>query len=507
MPYLFGHFGLKKGEFMYRLAAGFLISVLVCPASAQSPSIAVSGTVSNKSGGPISGAVVTLLGQKLGDTTNVLGVFSIKNRTFALNPALILPRDERISLINNSILISLTKPAGVGVEMFDLTGKQLVKALNHQASPGDYRVNLSTHPLAAKIMYIRVCVNQRTSTFCYPSIDNGKNAVSTAFSRSPTGTSLTKTQSIIDTVKISASNYFSKDIAISSYQSVVNVTLDSMALAKFSFFVTSLKGIQTFSGSENGFGGDFSFGKTGRGAGLLGADSICQCLAEKSMPGSKVKLWRAFLSVSKGPNGQQVNAIDRVGQGPWYDRVGRLVSLQLPDLLGNRPAADAAIKNDLPNEDGVPNHRPDPNQPFIDNHQIVTGSGKDGKLYPSNSISSSSTCQDWTSSAAKGGKPRAGLSWPQAEGGNSNWLSVFDLSGCEPGIDLSDSSKSGTPGVYTIGNGGGYGGVAGFTALLFIRKFMRDSSSAMRVFPDCSQKRTKKLIFYGNSQFFKKYYG
>ena len=122
------------------------------------------------------------------------------------------------------------------------------------------------------------------------------------------------------------------------------------------------------------------------------------------MPGSKVKIWRAFLSVAKDVNGNRVNAIDRIGTGPWYDRLGRLVSTTISDLLHDRPNADSAIKNDLPNEDGVPNHRPDPNQPAIDNHQFITGSDSSGELY-----SDSSTCKDWTSSEAIGGKPRCGI--------------------------------------------------------------------------------------------------
>ena len=284
---------------------------------------------------------------------------------------------------------------------------------------------------------------------------------------------LAKIAATVDTMKIAALNYMSKDTAISSYQGIVNIVLDSTALAKFSFFVTSLKGLQALSGTQNGFGGDFRFGKTGQGSGLLGADSICQCLAERSMPGSKAKIWRAFLSVNKDAAGKPVNAIDRIGKGPWYDRLGRLVSNTTSDLLHSRPNADAAIKNDLPNEDGVPNHRPDPNQPAVDNHQFVTGSDTLGKLFPSTDTSNS-TCQDWTSATAGGGKPRCGLSWPRmamskssaseasgmgpSPGNMQSWISVWNLFGCEAGLDLSETSGRGKRGVYTIGNGGGYGG-------------------------------------------------
>jgi hypothetical protein len=83
---------------------------------------------------------------------------------------------------------------------------------------------------------------------------------------------------------------------------------------KFSFFVTSLKAMVELSKSENGFGGDLRFGETGEGAGLRGADKICTAIAEKSMPGNN-KTWRAFLSATKGADGQPVHAIDRIGEG------------------------------------------------------------------------------------------------------------------------------------------------------------------------------------------------
>ena len=116
----------------------------------------------------------------------------------------------------------------------------------------------------------------------------------------------------------------------------------------FSFFVTSLKAMQELSGNEDGFGGDLRFGETGAGAGLRGADKICTTIAEASMPGNG-KTWRAFLSATKGEDGEPVDAITRIGNGPWYDRVGRLVAANKADLVQERPeGADEAIIDDLP---------------------------------------------------------------------------------------------------------------------------------------------------------------
>jgi hypothetical protein len=235
----------------------------------------------------------------------------------------------------------------------------------------------------------------------------------------------------------------------------------SVPAEKFSFFVTSLKALQDLSKNGQGFGGDLSYGETGPGAGLRGADEICAAIAERSLKGAGAKPWRAFLSAVAGEDGKQVNAIDRVGEGPWYDRLGRTFALTKADLLFDRPRnADAAIVNDFPNEDGVPNHRPDATQPQVDNHDFLTGSNAMGQLY-----SATATCKDWTGKAGTEGKPRVGHAWPRGGGGGAgpgggsgaNWMSSLDESGCAPGVNLVEMGGP-LKDANTVGSGGGYGG-------------------------------------------------
>ncbi|MCB9734694.1 MAG: hypothetical protein H6745_19085 [Deltaproteobacteria bacterium] len=230
--------------------------------------------------------------------------------------------------------------------------------------------------------------------------------------------------------------------------------------------MTSLEGLQALSGSQSGFGGDLRYGEEGAGAGLRGADKICAELAEMSMPGAGAKGWHAFLSAYETSGGQvvtNVDAIDRVGDGPWYDRLGRLVASTKANLIATRPVdADSAIINDLPNEWGVPNHRPDPTQGQVDNHDTLTGSNSNGRLY-----STTATCNGWTSVSTSSGKPRVGHSWPRSGGpgggggggGDMNpahWISSLNESGCKAGINLIETGPPGNDG--TVGSGGGYGG-------------------------------------------------
>lgn len=234
-------------------------------------------------------------------------------------------------------------------------------------------------------------------------------------------------------------------------------------LEHFSFFVTSFAAMQRLSRDDKGFGGDLRFGK---GDGLSGADEICRQIAEISMPGASSKGWRAFLSITKDAQGQPVHAIDRIGDGPWYDRLGRLVAQNKANLAQTRPlGADPAIIDDLPNEDGVPNHTPDPNGPQLDNHDVLTGTGPTGQLYMSDW---KYTCHDWTSAVGADGTPRVGHSWPRmmastggsprAPTGMDNWMSSLNEAGCAPGASLVEMGPP-NPDVPTVGSGGGYGGI------------------------------------------------
>ncbi|MDX2093842.1 MAG: hypothetical protein SFX73_38770 [Kofleriaceae bacterium] len=189
------------------------------------------------------------------------------------------------------------------------------------------------------------------------------------------------------------------------------------------------------SGSQDGFGGNLG--------GLNGADAICQRAA--SDVGAGRKTWRAFLSVTT--NGG-VNAIDRIGDGPWYDRNGRLVAQNKAGLLGTRPAGDAQTINDLPDENGVPL------KSLGDTHDIMTGTNAQGMLQSTNP---QYTCMDWTSSSSDSAlseKAYVGHSWPAMSG--QHWIQSHRMRGCAPGVNLQQNG----PGFGNcVGCGGGWGAI------------------------------------------------
>jgi len=139
------------------------------------------------------------------------------------------------------------------------------------------------------------------------------------------------------------------------------------ASAAMSFFVTSQ-----------------SIGDGGNLGGLAGADAHCANLAAAA--GATETEWRAYLSTT-GADG--VNAIERIGAGPWVNAVGVTVANNPQDLIsdGNNLNGLTAITE---NGDAVPGRGFTPNQ-----HDILTGTELNGLASTDGSLDT--TCSNWTS--------------------------------------------------------------------------------------------------------------
>lgn len=74
--------------------------------------------------------------------------------------------------------------------------------------------------------------------------------------------------------------------------------------------------------------------------GIEPADKKCRDLASAAGDGTR-KTWRAYLSYHAGAGvGNFANARDRIGQGPWYNYAGKVLSPDLHTLHTTSPAAD-----------------------------------------------------------------------------------------------------------------------------------------------------------------------
>jgi hypothetical protein len=138
------------------------------------------------------------------------------------------------------------------------------------------------------------------------------------------------------------------------------------------FFVTSM---------GPGNGGDLG--------GLAGADAHCQSLAEAAGAGSRT--WRAFLSTQATDSEPAINAIDRIGEGPWGNVEGIPVAVNTEALLYDNSNLNHQMS--LTEKGDKVNSGANGDSPNM--HDVLTGTKIDGTAFPAGD---DMTCSNWTSS-------------------------------------------------------------------------------------------------------------
>jgi hypothetical protein len=151
--------------------------------------------------------------------------------------------------------------------------------------------------------------------------------------------------------------------------------------------------------------------------GLTGADAHCQSLA--AAVGAGDRTWRAYLSAVE-PGEYEVNARDRIGDGPWFNFNGVQVAANVNDLHSENNLLGK--ENSISEAGAQINGRGD--QPNM--HDILTGSDQSGRAMVDGA---DHTCSNWTSNGE--GSAQVGHHDKQGGGQNPNsWNSAHGSNGC-----------------------------------------------------------------------------
>jgi len=152
----------------------------------------------------------------------------------------------------------------------------------------------------------------------------------------------------------------------------------------------SLDAVQEHNPSPMGFFiTSVGLGNGGDLGGLKGADAHCQNLAEAV--GSGDREWRAYLSTQATKTEPAVNAIDRIGEGPWLNVKGVVIASNIESLLYDN--SNINYEHALTEQGLKVNSRAFGDSP--NKHDILTGTKIDGTAYPPGE---DMTCSNWTSS-------------------------------------------------------------------------------------------------------------
>lgn len=206
--------------------------LMVIGLSVYAQPINVRGTVSTSTAKPIANAIVSLAVRGLKDTTTSAGAYSFAST--AVKTQSLFKKNETITLKNGIMSFGLSHPASVKVEIFDVKGTLLQKTSLQNASTGLYQFNIMESPHAANVLIIKAAIDQQKVTLRYLPLHGNKYTVNNLRENgTPVAGNLAKIAVIADTIKITATGYSNKSVPITSSDTTVNITLDSVGTGQF----------------------------------------------------------------------------------------------------------------------------------------------------------------------------------------------------------------------------------------------------------------------------------
>lgn len=195
----------------------------------EAQTINLRGKVTNSGGQGLSGAIVTLVGQNLKDTTDASGTYAITGVTTAVSPGLLL-RDENITFKRGVLELHLAAPASVKLEIFDLSANLLKEKTFPEAPAGEIRWNMNEDFGAANRLIVRSTVGGRATSFHYSPLFNGRYSVKSSAEPSFPGRALAKSSAgaPVGSLEFKANGYGTKVVEIASYAETVDVSLGAV---------------------------------------------------------------------------------------------------------------------------------------------------------------------------------------------------------------------------------------------------------------------------------------
>ena len=211
---------------MYQRAV-FCLAVLI-GLTANAQTINVRGKISTQGGArPLPNATVTLVGQTLNGNSDTGGAYSIK-RTTAVKVPLLVPKTENISFNNGTLEFYLSQQQSVKVEIFDIKGTLVKKDFISIVPAGVFRYNVVGKQSATNVLVVRASIGANSLTCRYLS-GNSANLLQTSSANVvATNGNLAMLAVVSDSLRATANGHTPKTVKISSYDTIVNIILDSV---------------------------------------------------------------------------------------------------------------------------------------------------------------------------------------------------------------------------------------------------------------------------------------
>ncbi len=201
--------------------------LLACGIGLQAQTIALKGKVTDQNSKAVAGAVVTLVSKNLKDTTDSNGEYAINAVISAAGRW--TPKTsglERISLSSGMIEANLVAQSDIKIDIYDMQGSLINSYKIPQVNAGTFRFDLASQKLSSAMMLVRVSAGNTSAHFRYAPLSTRFHDVNQGTSFSSMTRSAAATADS-DTLSVTAVGFKSKKVGITSYETTVNVTIES----------------------------------------------------------------------------------------------------------------------------------------------------------------------------------------------------------------------------------------------------------------------------------------
>jgi len=202
----------------------FLGLALLMGWSAQAQQVNVRGKVSDGTGKAVANAIVEIAKLKLKDTTATDGTYSIIGSATALRSPIQGFRNAA-SFSGGVLDLSLDKTANVKIEIFDVKGNLAHREVFRNTATGSYRLDLRGRLPLQQLSVVRASYGDEARTFQYMPSAYETEAGMTMTASAPVSARLAKVAATVDTLKVTASGFAAQNIALSTYDTTLNVTV------------------------------------------------------------------------------------------------------------------------------------------------------------------------------------------------------------------------------------------------------------------------------------------
>jgi hypothetical protein len=184
----------------------------------------VTGNVVDEGNNPIDSVSVKLVIKNLTTTTDSAGYFEFEV-IVPINHKPIIKNSNKISLYNGKLSFSILKEQNVSIEVCNMKGRVVSRALNKVLSEGEYTVPLFDNTLSHSVYVITIKIGN--NSYSFKTINKNNSYFSAFQNTSPASeqAALKGQKSVIDTLTATKDGYHTLAFPIESYNDNYTLTL------------------------------------------------------------------------------------------------------------------------------------------------------------------------------------------------------------------------------------------------------------------------------------------